>query len=298
MPFINTNIILEQELTKGGEVGFPYPDGCNEASFLGAFNHTVVSDDVFYKSPVDFVISPQHDQLVFAWHKDKKLEAGSILHLRLEQLGTSYYQDPRTNVTLMNVMPAPSFLVNLKAPLAADNAYYFAPASLDQAGKLSLRQTKPDVPRNVTILSTANDTQVIFKIHGVDCYDRRITEYIPGPNAGIQQGKKAFAKLLAIQASGGCQGKIAIGFGNRLGLPVYLPAEGYVLQEMINGHCPTSRGMIIPGEYGLPTPQSGDRRGTYTPAAGIRLDGRQAIYLLVALPNPGNIGAADYFENP
>jgi hypothetical protein len=296
MPFVNVNIVLDHPLETDQRLPFPYPEGLSEASFFGAFNHNLVVDDVFCKSPIDFVIIPRSEHLELHWRKALSVPKGKFLHLRLEELGTNAHYDPKNNVTLINTFPANLFMVNLKAPKARNHQHYVTATPLAKAGKLPLAKDQPDVPRNIIIAGTANATQVNFTIHGLDAYGRKMAEHIIGPNAGTRSGKKAFAKIHAIHASDTCGGEIAVGYGNRIGLPVFLPAEGYVVQEMIGGHIPQSPGLLIPGDIGAPTPTGGDRRGTYTPPSSANLNGRNAIYLLMSLPNPGNIGSEDYSE--
>jgi hypothetical protein len=55
-------------------------------------------------------------------------------------------------------------------------------------------------------------------------------------------------------------------------------------------------GLIIAGSDEVPDATTGDRRGTYTPPSSVVMDGKKAIYLLLSLPNPGNIGIPDYAE--
>jgi len=293
MPHVSVNIILEEDLPQHGVLTFPYPKGKNEASFFGAFNHNVLIDDVFFKSPIDFTIVPQIDCLELHWLNNRTVKSGAILYMNLEELGTTFYYDPKTNATVQNMVASNVFMVNLRAPLEKNRTHFVDIQRIAQEGQLTLVNDAPDIPRNVTVASTANDTERQFRIDGVDCYDRPMTEVIPGPNAGIRQGKKAFAKITRIHADGSSNGEIAIGYGNRLGLPVYLPAEGYVIQEMVAGKTPP-HGMIVTGDIGAPSATSGDRRGTYTPSPSVKLDGRHAVYLLLSLPNPGNIGSPDY----
>ena len=51
-------------------------------------------------------------------------------------------------------------------------------------------------------------------------------------------------------------------------------------------------GIVISGDNSMPGPTTSDTRGTYTPPS--KLDGRHTIHLIVSLPNPGNIGLADF----
>ncbi len=296
MPNISINHVLQTELKHGDMIDIAYPKGKTEGSFFGAFNHNLSIGDQFFRAPKDFLIVCTPQQIQLHWRRNITIPRGEILYIKLEELGTDFYFDRPTGVTVQNMTAANVFMINLQAPRARLRQHYFALSQVTSAGALPLRNHMPDVPRNVTILSDANDTMRLFRINGEDIYGHPMTEHIQGPNVGIRPGKKAFTRITSISVDGACSGKIAAGFGNRLGLPAYLPAAGYVLKELVNGETPPA-GILIPGDTAVPSPTTGDRRGTYTPSPRITLDGRSVIHLLVALPNPGNIGAPDYFES-
>ncbi|MBN8531999.1 MAG: hypothetical protein J0L97_09100 [Alphaproteobacteria bacterium] len=293
MPLVVLNALLERKLNYGESIALPYPVGKNEGSFFGGANHTLGIEGRFYRSPRDFLVATQPDRIQFTWVKKVPLPRGTILNLQLEEPGTDYYYDPRTGVTVHNMVPAHHYLVNLAAPKDKQAEHYARQAQPNARGDIPLAQLHPDTPRNVTISSTADDAKRVFRIEGEDPYFRSMVEEIDGVAGGVAYGRKAFAKVFAVTADGPCQGRISVGFGNRLGLPVYLPSPGLVMRVLLSGH-EVIGGTIVPGDTGLATARSGDRRGTYLPPEDVALDGAKSLQLLLCLPNPGNIGAPDY----
>lgn len=293
MPLVVLNALLERKLNYGESIALPYPVGKNEGSFFGGANHTLGIEGKFFRSPKDFLVSAQPDRIQFTWVKKAPLPRGTLINLQLEEPGTEYYYDPRTGVTVNNMVPAHHYLVNLAAPKDKNFEHYARNVQAGPRGDLPLAQMHPDTPRNVTISSTADDAKLIFRVEGEDQYFRPMVEEIEGPSEGVSYGRKAFAKVFNVVAEGVCKGRISVGFGNRLGLPVYLPAPGLVMRVLLSGY-EVHGGTVIPGETGLATARSGDRRGTYLPPKDITLDGAKSLQLLLCLPNPGNIGAPDF----
>lgn len=293
MPYVPVNIVLTKKMRAGDDFSLPYPAGKNKGSFFGVFNHTMACEDRFYRAPNDFLVIPEDDRLLMYWRSPRLLPKDAIMHLQLEEMGSAFYFDPQTGVTVQNTLHANIFMINLQSPLPASTSHFMPSAPVTAAGALTLANPKSDVPRNVTIHSSGDDSARTFRVEGDDVYLRPMIEDISGGNAGISEGKKAFARIARITVDGPCAGDIQIGFGMRLGIPVFLPASGYVIRELINGEIAPA-GIIEPGEFGVPAAKTGDRRGVYIPSPTVTLDGHTPVHLLISLPNPGNIGTPDY----
>ncbi len=90
--------------------------------------------------------------------------------------------------------------------------------------------TNPSVPRNITAMAggTAGDIKAVqVLITGTDFNDKVITESLPAftvDTAGIVTGSKAFKTItsISIPAMDGAGATVAIGFGEKLGLPFKL----------------------------------------------------------------------------
>ncbi len=297
MPYIQINQVLTQPLAPGDTLSCTYPTGKNKGDIFGTSNHSVTIDGHIFRFPEHFLIDPHSDHFDLIWRADRSIPERTILNIQLEEAFQDGMVDKNVGTKIFQTVPAHLYLINLKAPKDRTVDFYVPWMSVSEQGPLPLQAETPDIPRNVVVCSTHNNANRIFHIHGKDVYKRPMTEYIEGPNADFRPGRKAFASISAVSVDGPCLGEIAIGFGNRLGLPTFIPAPDLVIKELVNGVEPAS-GLIITGDNGLPTPTSRDRRGTYTPSPTVELDGLKAIHLLVSLANPGNIGSPDYAEAP
>lgn len=293
MPYVKLNTVLKQDLIPNEKLELKYPEGVTQGSFFGAIDHTLGIESRFFRAPKDFIVIPTHDNIVIHWSSNIRVPAGALMHFQFQEQGGDFYSDPRTGITVKGMVQSPTFLVNLGSMADKDPNFYVQSAPIPEAGRLLLTNNKPDAARNVIIHSDADETHAVFTVEGEDVYLRPMVENIKGPSTNIINGKKAFAKINRITVTEACNGNVSIGTGNRLGLPVFVPGQGYVLQEMVNG-MPISGGMIVSGELNVPTATTGDRRGTYSPPPSVPLNGRDTIQLFLILPNPGNIGTPDF----
>lgn len=294
MPFVPMNLLLNEPLQSGAPVTLPYPEGKGEGYFFGGVNHTVTIGGNFYRSPRDFTLLPQPHGVVLSWNLPTPVRAGTLLNIQVESPGGDFYYDSRFGVTVTDMVASPLFMINLAAPAAVDPSYWSGgPVHALEKKPVALRETQVQTPRNVTIHSQSDISHCRFVIEGEDLYRRTMVEHLQGGSEGVAEGKKAFARITSIIPSHGIHGQVSIGAGNRLGLPVFLPAPGYLIREIIDGHAVTG-GLIASGETALPSGTTGDRRGTYTPPDHIELNGSHNIHLLVSLLAPGNIGIPDF----
>ena len=295
MPAVPLNILLEKNLLPNESLSVPYPPGKTEGNFFGSSNHTMGVDASFFRAPRDFIILPQPDRIILRWHGQHALRGGSLLNIMLDEPGSDFYHDPKAGITILNMVASQMFLANLGAPRNAIGDFYVTVSKVAAQGALPLTGNAPNTPRTVVVHASEDNAERVFRIEGEDLYGRSMAEEITGPagEAETSEGKKAFAKVTRITVDAACKGEIAVGTGNTFGLPVFLPAPGFVMRVLINGE-ETTDGIIESGESGLPGPRTKDRRGTYTPPTKIALNGQKAIFVLLSLPNPANIGIPDY----
>jgi len=295
MPYVPVNLILDRDAPRGDIVNIPYPRGKNEGSFFSAINHNMGIDGQFFLCPKDFIVTMRKDHLALHWHGPRDLKKGTLLNLQLEEPGGDFYFDQKRGTTILNMVQSSMYLVNLGGPRVENANLYVRSTSVSGAGDLAVSGEQPYTSRNVVVHSTQDNSNCVFRIEGVDLYGRPMIEDIQGPTAesGRTDGNKAFSRITKITVKGDCHGEISVGSGSKLGLPVFLPASGFVLREMMNGAAVTG-GVIISGETRFPTATTFDTRGTYTPPRPQELDGRTAVHLLLSLPSPGNIGLPDF----
>lgn len=295
MPYVPVNLLLDRDVPRGDTLNIPYPRGKNEGSFFSAINHNLGIDGQFYLCPKDFIVTMKQDHLAFHWHGPKDLRRGMLLNLQLEEPGGDFYFDQKRGTTILNMVQSSLYLVNLGGPRVENANLFVRSQAVIGNAPLPLSGEQPYTSRNVVIHSTQDNSHCIFRLEGVDLYGRPMVEEIKGPSeeTGRTDGAKAFTKLTKITVKGECRGEISVGTGSRLGLPVFLPAAGFVIRETMNGVA-VAGGVVTPGETRFPTATTSDTRGTYSPPRPHELDGRTAIHLLVSLPSPGNIGLPDY----
>lgn len=295
MPYVPINLMLDREIPIGDTLQIPYPRGKNEGSFFSAINHNMGVDGQFYVCPKDFVVTMRKEHILLHWHGVRPLRKGMILNIQLEEPGGDFYFDQKRGTTILNMVQSSMYLVNLGGPRVENANLYVRSFHVAQAGQLPISGEQPFTARNVVVHSTQDNSHCTFRIEGIDIYGRPMVEDIQGPSeeASRSDGNKAFGKVTKITVNAECHGEISIGSGSKLGLPVFLPAPGFVIRETMNGVAVVG-GVIVPGETRYPTATSGDTRGTYTPPRPQELDGRTAIHLLVSLPSPGNIGLPDF----
>lgn len=295
MPYVPVNLMLDRDVFRGDTVNIPYPRGKNEGSFFSAINHNMGIDGQFYLCPKDFIVTMRKDHIALHWHGAKDLRKGMLLNLQLEEPGGDFYFDQKRGTTVINMVQSHMYLVNLGGPRVENANLYVRSTRVKSPGSLPISGENPFTPRNVVIHSTQDNSNCIFRIEGVDPYGRPIVEDIQGPTSetGRVDSNKAFTRITKATVKGECSGEISIGTGSKLGLPVFLPASGFVMREMMNGVAVTG-GIIVPGETRFPTATTSDTRGLYTPPRPQDMDGRTAIHLLISLPSPGNIGLPDF----
>ena len=155
-----------------------------------------------------------------------------------------------------------------------------------------------DVPRGVSITSAAAGDGSGFsaKITGLDVFGKAMSETITFNGAATVAGLKAFKKVTSVKmihaSATDLTGAVSVGTTNVLGIPLFLPAAGYILKELQDGAAATA-GTTVAGIRTADgsTAVTGDVRGTYLPNAAP--DGGKA-YTLIMLAEKNNRGIAQF----
>jgi hypothetical protein len=71
-----------------------------------------------------------------------------------------------------------------------------------------------DIPRQILVTTTADESGVTFTFTGTDGYGQTITEGVTGPNAGAALTDKLFKTVTAASISGNASGNLTIGSGS------------------------------------------------------------------------------------
>jgi hypothetical protein len=292
MSFSVVTFVTASALATSGTVTLSYPTGTSRGTFLNAPGSYLIASQTKYYAPASFTLTLNASDITLTWLATNTLAAGTTVSVQLAQQGVDGYNDPGLG-SAINVQFARSVRVFLGSPVASDDDSLFANAALTGSGAVTLITAGKtlDVPRNLIITSSGNDSGITFTVTGTDAYGVTTVETITGANAGIAAGKKAFKTITSITRSGAAAANVKIGFGDVLGLPVFLPSAGFVLKEMQDGTAPTA-GTFVAGVSTAPSATTGDVRGTYDPNAAC--DASKAFDLILALPDPSYLGATQY----
>jgi len=125
-------------------------------------------------------------------------------------------------------------------------------------------------------------------VYGEDEYGNAMVE--ASASGTSFTGKKAFKKVTRVASSASITAA-TVGTTNVLGLPVFLPAAGYILKELQDGAA-AGAGTVVAADVAKPTATTGDVRGTYAPA--VAPDGAKVYQLVLAVQDRAARGAAQF----
>jgi hypothetical protein len=306
--------ILAAAVAIGGTVAVGYPllqPGTvnprvkNKGNFFGVGGHMLIIGQSLLRYPNDFEVAlgtPAAGVTITnrtggAW------PAGSAFRLQLNEMGAARRLGnqqlfPSNVVQVVGSEDGGLVLLNLGAPTAAAANDIIAATAVPAAGNVAIAGARAvggvaymDVPRGVTVASSGADTTQTISIYGTDAYGQRMRENVVLNGVTPVVGKRAFFTIDRVAASALLVGNLTVGANTVLGLPVFLPAAGYIVKEMEDGVAATA-GTLVAGVVVTPTGTSGDVRGTYVPNSAP--DGTKALQLLVFLANPADIGAQQF----
>lgn len=283
--------VLATAVADGGTVAVSYPTGYTRGNFIPGVDHRMVVNQVELKSPNKITLSFGASAVTVTNKTGATWPAGSPYVLQLESPAENGQLAKDGQTRLRNVTPIPVRYLDLGSPVATSATALRAAAVLGASAALVLLSYALDVPRNLIITSAGDATGVTFVVAGKDAYGNAMSETITGANAGVAAGKKAFSTITSITNSGALASNISIGYGNVLGLPAFLPNAVHILKELQDGAAATA-GTTVAGDQTYPSATTGDVRGTYVPNSAP--DGTKAYGLLVALPDPGYLGADQF----
>lgn len=301
MTFQVVNGTLASAVADDGTFTASYPSGTNEGTFYKAIGHKLVMGQSTLSYPVDFDITLGTSNITVTNKTGSSWAAETAFRLQLEEPGKRAYRDDMTGNLLKRTYQAPAFLVNLGAPDTLDADGIAAAQAVAGAGNLTIAGALAsggsvtfDVPRGVqAVSSNAGDTTQTLTFTGTDEYGNAVVETVTLNGTTPVLGKKAFKTVTQVAVSAACTGNASAGSTDVLGLPFFLPSTGFVLKEMQDGAAPTA-GTVVAGVVtaGGATATTGDVRGTYDPNAAC--DGDKVFQLVVACPDPGHLGQAQY----
>lgn len=318
MSFSKINAYLTSALVAAGTFAVNYPSGKNKGSFYLGTSHKIVTptNDVYSSDSGHFSVALGDTSATITWNASTSIPAGTLLNVQLEEPGRRAYRDPDTRNLLLNATMVEPMLINLGNPIAPSATALISAATGTELPDVaapgetvtytpSTAGTSPvdganstwvlDVARNVVVTVTHASSIVATNVtvRGTDMYGNVISELLAITATGTNKtaaGKKAFKSVtsIAIQAAADSSANtVNVGFGDVLGLPVFLPSAAHVLKEIEDAAAATA-GTFVAGDQTKATTTTGDVRGTYDPSSAC--NGTKVFKLIVALPDPGFLG--------
>lgn len=281
--------------------GGDFLNGFNHRLSLGASANGIGGGDVL-TSPQQFGITLAATTATLTNRSGTTWKAGTGFRLQLEMQGFRYYQDndPNFSRKLIKAVDTPLLTINLGMPAALSANSIATAQAVAGAGNLTLNGASVvggvgflDVPRSLSIVSTnAGDTTQVATVYGLDLYGAPLRENITFNGTTTVQGNKTFASVSRVAISAVMTGNAAVGHGNKLGLPVFLPSAGFIIRELQDGVSATAGTPVAGLSATGSTATSADVRGTYAPNTAP--DGTKTYQLIVATPAAGNLGAPQF----
>lgn len=206
---------------------------------------------------------------------------------------------PLGRIYVYDQVPATVSTVNLAAGqtlAGAGNLVLAAAAGVTAVVVNGQTRYQFDVPRGVSLTSTANLSAVNFTVSGYDVYGQPMTSTIAGPNANTVNTPKAFYQVTNIAASAAVATAVSAGSSDVFGLPVITPDAGYVASVKWAGALAQDAGTFTKADATTPaTAATGDVRGTYKPSSASNGANRLVVGVLcgsaVAGPQATRAGA-------
>lgn len=290
MSFVTLQMTLGSAVAQSGTFTATYPDGHEGGDFAGGYDHRMIVNQREYTAPNDFTVSFGGTTATITWKGTNTLASGSEVRLQFDQAGTV------APTGVLRAHLADVLRIDLGSPVTSNDAALRANAAYT-GGAVALTLITAgktfDVPRNVIITSSGDDSAKTFVVTGEDEYGETVVETITGANAGVAAGKKAFKTITSILPSGNAAANLKIGFGDVLGLPVHLPYATAIIKEL-EDDASASSGTTVAGLSKLTaaTATNADVRGTYDPNSAC--NGAKAFSLVVVLANPTFLGVPQY----
>lgn len=315
MSFTTIEKTLTAAVATNGTFTVAYPDGKGIGNFQTGLQHVMVAMQAVFKSPADFTVSFGATEATITYLGTTTIPSGTEVTIQFDESGVDDWHSLNlaginSTVALLPVM------IDLGSPITLDadglikaatgtelpdteTVTYTFPAGnttpLDGANQSGVL----DVPRNITAAATHGSSVVAMTIvvTGKDEYGVTVVESLSIAATGTSQtaaGKKAFKEVdsIAITAAADAEANtLNMGWGDVLGLPVFLPNAVYLHAEMEDGATVTA-GTKVAGVLTEPSATTGDVRGTYDPNSAC--NGSKGFKLVAMLPDPTFKGLAQY----
>lgn len=296
MSFDTLTHTLTAAVATSGNFTVSYPANRDDGDYRGGYDHILIANGGVFKATAgDISLAFGASNITVTYNGTTTLPAGTDVRVQLDRVGADdSIADPLADSGKMARVEVVT--VNLGAPLTADpDGILDGVTATDSAAEYDSDDANVsftlDVPRNLTAVASAGANHVVT-VTGLDAYGQTIVEQLTLTADTPVAGKKAFKSITLVQVAAGAAGDtMDLGWGDVLGLPVFLPEAGLVLAEIEDGAKATA-GTVVAGVSTAATATTGDVRGTYDPNSA--MDGAKDIQLVIAVPDPSYKGVAQY----
>lgn len=245
--------VLSANVADNGTFTVGYPSGRTAGSYAGGYRHVMTALGAVRFAPENFTVSFGASDITVTYLDSTTLPAGSTVRLQFERIGDNS-RHPETVVVDESMVPTPLYRINLGAPATADADGILNDASAtdsaqaydssDFVAAFAARDGYLDVPRNLVATGTSGSDHVIT-ITGQDMYGETMKESITLSGTGAIAGKKAFARVTAVDVAVGAAGDtFDLGWGDVLGLPVRVAGVTQIVHELQDNVVVSSRNSL------------------------------------------------------
>lgn len=285
-----SGVLASSVAATSGTLTVSYPAGKSRASFYLAMGHklTVGGNALSFPKDFDVTLNDAATGTITVTNKTSSAWAqGAEFRLQMEEKGERAYVSKANKKLMPSAAQVTPMLISLGNPVAADADGIVVSSSLNTGVAATLAASTLDVPRNVVAAWT---NTAVITVKGTDVYGAAMTE--SSASGTSFTGKKAFKTITSVTVSANVTG-LTVGWGDVLGLPVFLPSVAHIVNEIQDSAIATA-GTTVAGirTAAGSTATTGDVRGTYDPNAAC--DGGKVFELLVMLPDPSDVGIAQY----
>lgn len=284
--------VLAAAVATAGTFTVAYPTGITAGNFKNGKRHRMVAMQSAFEAPKDFTISFGALVATITWLGATTIPAGSDVYVEMDMVGASFPDDVGVEGKLKHVDMFDAAFIDFGSPSASNDAYFRANATLLAGGAITLLQAAmPEdfLGRNLIFTSSADDTTKTWTITSKDIYGRTVVEAVTGVNNGVAAGKKAHYNNITVSASAAAAANLKIGYGDVLGLPVFIGDAGQIVGEFKNGaQLPKPPSLVSLPWFGNATDLSaGTAQQIVSPVAGIIDKIRTMVQ--VAIVTGGNV---------
>lgn len=284
-------MVLPSAVASGGTFTLNYPAGTTRGNFLKGKNHIMNANGATFTAPKDFIVTLNAANITITYNGATALAANLPIAIGLDLGGAEYGSRITRKAKVGFVLQMVTRLIDFGSPIATIATNLRAAAAVGAGGLLTLLTNQLDVPRNIIITSSGNDSGRTFTINSKDVYGVALREAVTGANAGVAAGLKAHYSDITVSVDAACAANVSIGVGNVLGSPIYLPITTQVLAEFVDNANATAgtkvAGLAVATKS---TATTADVRGTYVPNSAP--DGSKGYQVAVILED------SDFLGNP